>query len=192
MGRDHRWVGWLPALVIAFACNSTEDMPSPSGSSASTGVLQLRPVIEIVPRSAADWDATQFTCPDHGESLRDCVSSALDAPRIVLPGPTEAGEDKYVLGPRIVDGSDVEGAIAQPDAQPGVGWMVYVDLTNEGTERFETATEAAAGSAIAIIIDGRIVSAPVVAVPISSGDVVIARGLTQRQAGSLASLIDPG
>jgi preprotein translocase subunit SecD len=97
-----------------------------------------------------------------------------------------------VLGARIVDGSDVERAIARPDVQLGGGWIVYVDLTAEGTEAFETATETAVGSQIAIIIDGRIVSAPVVAVPISSGDVVVASGLTQRDATALATRLDPG
>ena len=192
-GRDHRWAGWLLALVIASACSSTEDMPSTSGSNASTGgALQLRPVIEIVPRSAAGWDATQLTCADHGEPLRDCVSSALDAPRIVLLGPEEAGEDKYVLGPRIVDGSEVERAIAQPDAPPGSGWSVSVHLTADGTAALETATEAYRGSQIAIVVDGRIVSAPTVAAPITGGDVVVANALTERAATSLAMHLDAG
>ena len=97
-----------------------------------------------------------------------------------------------MLGAGIVDGNDVERAIAQPDAQPGSGWSVYVNLTAEGTAAFETATEAAVGSEIAIIIDGRIVSSPVVAAPITSGDVVLASGLTERAATSLASKLDPG
>jgi SecDF, P1 head subdomain len=178
--------------VLVSACTSSQDMPSPSGSiGPSDGAeLQLRPVTGIVTRSSADWDETELTCMDHGEGLRDCIVSTFDARRIVLLGPGTRGE-KYVLGARIVDGSDVERAIAQPDVQPGGGWIVYVDLTAEGTEAFETATETAVGSEIAIIIDGRIVSAPVVAVPISSGDVVVASGLTQREATALASRLDP-
>ena len=168
-------------------------MPSPSGSIASSegADLQLRPVIEIVPRSSTHWDGTDLTCAALGEALSKCVAATLDAPRIVLLRPGEAGE-KYVLGPRIVDGSDVEKAIAQQDAQQGVGWSVYLELTPEGTVAFETATEAAVGSKIAIIIDGRIVSSPVVAAPITSGDVALASGLTERAATSLASKLDPG
>jgi preprotein translocase subunit SecD len=48
------------------------------------------------------------------------------------------------------------------------------------------------GSRIAIVVDGRIVSAPTVQVPISSGEVVVASGLTERAAASLASRLDPG
>jgi K+/H+ antiporter YhaU regulatory subunit KhtT len=47
------------------------------------------------------------------------------------------------------------------------------------------------GSAIAIIIDGRILSSPIVAAPITSGDVVVASGLTEHEATSLASKINP-
>jgi hypothetical protein len=190
--RVHRSPRWFIVLVLVSACTSNQDMPSPSGSIApSDGAeLQLRPVTGIVTRSSADWDETELTCMDQGEGLRNCIMSTFDARRIVLSGPGTRGE-KYVLGARIVDRSDVERAIAQPDVQPGGGWIVYVDLTAEGTEAFETATETAVGSEIAIIIDGRIVSAPVVAEPISSGDVMVASGLTQREATALASRLDP-
>jgi preprotein translocase subunit SecD len=97
-----------------------------------------------------------------------------------------------VLGSAIADGNDVDRAIAQRDAQPGSGWSVYVNLTAEGTAAFETATETAVSSEIAIIIDGRITSSPVVVAPITSGDVVLAGGLTERAATSLASKLDPG
>ena len=186
------WSWWLVVLVFASACGPADDRPSPSVSIApSDGAgLQLRPVTEIVSRSSADWDETQVTCAGHSDGFRDCLASTLDAQRIVLLRPgTHA--DKYVLGAVIVDGGDVERAIAGPDTQPGGGWVVYVDLTLGGTAAFETATEAAVGSAIAIIIDGRILSSPIVAAPITSGDVVVASGLTEHEATSLASKIDP-
>jgi preprotein translocase subunit SecD len=183
---------WLLVLVFAAACGPADDMPSPPGSMApSDGAgLQLRPVTEIVSRSSADWDETQVTCAGHGDGFRDCLASTLDAQRIVLLRPGTHG-DKYVLGAVIVDGGDVERAIAGQDAQPGTGWIVYVDLTLGGAAAFEAATEAAVGSAIAIIIDGRILSSPIVAAPITSGDVVVASGLTEHEATSLASKIDP-
>ncbi len=177
--RDRRLALWLLALVIASACSSTQDTPPPSGSTVASdgGAFQLRPVIEVVPRSAAAWDQTELTCAVRGEGLRDCVGAALDAPRIVLLGP--AG-DKYVLGPGFVDASDIENAGAAPDAPPSTGWSISVNLTADGTAALQTATETAMGSRIAILVDGRIVSAPTVQAPITSGDVVVASGLTER------------
>jgi len=153
------------------------------------GAFQLRPVVEVVPRSAAAWDQTELTCADPGEGLPDCVEAALDAPRIVLLGPAE---DKYVLGPRIVDAGDVEIAAAQPDAPPSSGWSVWVNLTADGTAAFQTATESAVGSKIAIVVDGRIVSALTVEATITSGDVVVTSGLTERDATAMASRLDAG
>ncbi len=178
--------------MIASACSSAEDTPpTPSGPTAASagGTFQLRPVVEVVPRSAAAWDQTELTCAGRGDDLRDCVGAAADAPRIVLLGP--AG-DKYVLGALIVDETDVEHAAAQPDAPPSSGWSVSANLTADGTAALATATESAVGSRIAIVVDGRIVSAPTVQVPITSGDVVVASGLTEREATSLASRLDPG
>ena len=189
--QDRRWVWWLLALVITAACGSIPDKPPPSGSTVASndGAFQLRPVVEVVPRSAAAWDQTELTCADRGEGLRDCVGAALEAPRIVLLGP--AG-DKYVLGPRIVDAGDVEKAAAHPDAPPSSGWSVSVNLTADGTAALETATETTIGSRIAIVVDGRIVSAPTVEATITSGDVVVTSGLTEREATSLASRLDAG
>ena len=149
----------------------------------------MRSVVEVVPRSAAAWDQTELTCTDRGEGLRDCAEAALDVPSIVLLGP--AG-DKYVLGPGIVDANDVENAAAVPDAPPSSGWSVSVNLTGDGTAALQTATETTVGSRIAIIVDGRIVSAPTVQTPIASGDVVVTSGLTEREARSLATRLDPG
>jgi preprotein translocase subunit SecD len=113
----------------------------------------------------------------------------VDAPRIVLLGP--AG-DKYVLGARIVDAGDVEIAGARRDAPRSSGWSVSVNLTADGTAAFEAATETTIGSRIAIVVDGRIVSAPTVQAPITSGNVVVTSGLTEREATSLASRLDAG
>src|SRR4029453_13713748 len=118
-----------------------------------------------------------------GEGLRDCVAASLDVSRIVLLGP--AG-DKYVLGPRIVDASDVENAAAHPAAPPSPGWALSGNRPADGTPAFQTATETPVGSRIAIVVDGRIVSAPTVQAPITSGDVVVTSELTEREARSLA------
>jgi preprotein translocase subunit SecD len=124
-----------------------------------------------------------------GEGLRDCVGAALEAPRIVLLGP--AG-DKYVLGARIVDASDVENAGAVTDAPPSSGWSVSVNLTADGTAAFGTATESAMGSRIAIVVDGRIVSARTVQAAITRGNVVVTSGLTEAKRGRWPRGSTPG
>ncbi len=187
------------ALLVASACDraegggtspSTTQRPETSTVAPPDGTdLQMRPVDRIVTRASPDWTETPLTCRGHGRSLSDCVASAPDDAGIVLPGP-EAEAERYVLGPVIVDGADVARATAQP--QPGDGWFVSVDLTAEGTTALLAATGAAAGAAdprnrIAIVVGGRIVSAPAVMAPISSGAVVVTSGLTETDAESLAA-----
>lgn len=131
-----------------------------------------------------------MTCSPVDATFGDCVEGTVDAPRVVFVGSGEA-TDKYVLGPRIVDATDVERAIAQPEAQTPSRWSVIAELTDEGTAAFATATRADVGSQIAIVVDGMVVSAPTVAAPITSGSVVLASGLTEREATSLVSKLDP-
>jgi preprotein translocase subunit SecD len=67
-----------------------------------------------------------------------------------------------------------------------------VNLTADGTAAFQTATKNTVGSRMAIVAAGRIVSAPTVQAPITSGDVVVTSGLTEREARSLATRLDAG
>jgi preprotein translocase subunit SecD len=168
------------------------------GSSSSASVapsqhtgLQMRQVLEIVPRSSADWDETKLTCSAQGEALSECVASARDVGRIVLLRHEQGGR-RYVLGPVIVDETDVERATTQLEQQPDL-WSVSIELTAEAAEAFTAATQVAARSPgpqneIAIILDGRIVSSPIVSGPIRSGKLVITGGFTDTVAKSLASI----
>ena len=152
--------------------------------------FQMRQVLEIVTPSSADWDETELTCSAQGEALSDCVASARDAGRIVLLLHQRGGQ-KYVLGSVIVDETGVVHATAQREGpyapSYSANWSVYINLTAEAADAFQAATEAAVGSQIAIIVEGRVVSSPTVAAPITSGNVVITGSFTKTQARSLAS-----
>jgi preprotein translocase subunit SecD len=206
----HRLQWWIVVLVLvlASACSRAHEAAPPASGSPSTtesssdsiapsqrANLQMRQVMEIVPPSSAAWDETKVTCSAHGQALSDCVASAQDVGGIVLLGP-EQGDGKYVLGPVIVDETGVVHATAQREGPyaPSYSayWSVYIDLSADGAEAFELATEVAAGSGypqdqIAIIVDGRIVSSPTVMAPIPNGSVVLTGSFTESQARLLAS-----
>lgn len=201
--RPHRLPWWIALLVLASACSradeaaSSPSMPSRTTAPSSGWVapsqhvnFQMRQVMKIVSPSSADWSKTRLTCSAQGEALSDCVASTLDAARIVLLRP-EPGGEKYVLGPVIVDGTDVERATAQLVQQPDF-WSISIELTAEAAEAFKAATQVAARSLdpqnqIAIILDGRIVSSPIVSGPIPNGNLIITGGFTETEAKALAS-----
>jgi preprotein translocase subunit SecD len=204
----HRLQWWIAVLVLASACSRAGGAASPASVSPSTTEsssdsvapshhtgLQMRQVIEIVAPSSADWDETKLTCSGQGEALSECVASARDVESIVLLRPVQGGQ-KYVLGSVIVDETGVVHATAQREGPyaPSYSayWSVYVDLTAEAADAFQAATEAAVGSLdpqnqIAIIVEGRILSSPTVAAPITSGNVVLTGSFTETQARLLAS-----
>lgn len=201
--RPHRLPWLLAILVLASSCGradetasspsmstGTMESSSPSVAPSQHTSLQMRQVLQIVPRSSADWDETKLTCSAKGQALSDCVASALDVGRIVLLRPEQGGQ-KYVLGSVIVDETGVLHATAQREGPYAptysAYWSVSIEFTAEAAESFQVATEAAVGSQIAIIVEGRIVSSPTVAAPITSGNVVITGSFTKTQARSLAS-----
>ena len=168
----------------------TVDSSSHSVAPSRRAKLQMRQVIQIVAPSSADWDETKLTCSGQDEDLSECVASVRDVGRIVLLRAEEGG-NKYVLGSVIVDETGVLHATAQREGPypPSYSayWSVFIDLTAEAAESFQVATEAAVGSQIAIIVEGRIVSSPTVAAPITSGNVVLTGSFTKTQARSLAT-----
>jgi preprotein translocase subunit SecD len=201
--RLHRLPWWIAILVLASACSGAYDPASspsisPRTTETSSGSvdplqranLQMRRVIEIVTPTSANWAKKRLTCSGQGDVLNDCVASKLDAVRIVLLRPEDGW--KYVLGPVIVDETDVEQATAQLEQQADLGWSISIELTADAADAFQAATEKAAGSLdpqneIAAVIDGRIVSTPTVLVPITGGEFLLQGRFTESEAKTLAA-----
>jgi preprotein translocase subunit SecD len=151
--------------------------------------MQQRPVLEVVYYGSPAWKRTALTCAPHDDSLMRCVDQTLDSNLIVLVG---ARRDKYILGPVVLDGSDVlqASAVKQIGYQPG--WEVRFELTAEATQRFADATKEAVGKQIAIIVDGQVVSAPTVQDPILNGTGVITGSFDEERAKALAAQLNGG
>jgi hypothetical protein len=160
--------------------------------------------------------------PRHGVSTRDEYvwsedPAALDAwlttwnaartppgdQRIVLERTAEigpAGRPKwrtYVIETRpIVDGANVVRASVTFDANTGLP-EVEVELDRDGTQRFGDATAGAIGRKLAIVLDGRVKSAPVVEQTITGGRISITMGVgdateQHRQADELVAVLRAG
>jgi len=186
---------FIVVLGLATACTSGGSTPlaSPSVSAsrpvdpAVYALFQMRPVAEVLNRSSAEWDATPVTCSPEVDDSNACAASADNAERIVLAGP-HGSRQRYVLGAVIVDAADVSEAGAHLQGPTG---EVSVALTPAGSDAFADATRRLAGTTspgnrVAIVVNGRVVSAPVVQVPITSGQLIVT-GLT-RSAARLLTL----
>lgn len=194
-------IGCVLALsLLPASCgrtNTQADAPRLDADQPSE-ILQFRAVTAVVHRSSGDWATTPLTCSARDQSTGACTGSIGEARSVVLLAPHSEGSIKYVLGPVIVDASDVVSAVASPPADvvlpaDNVGWVVDVKLSADGTEAFSAATMRALGSPtrqIAIIVDGVVVSAPEVVVPIRTGSVRITGSLNERKAEALAARLN--
>ncbi len=138
--------------------------------------------------------------------------------RVELPGAKDANEAIKAIGKTaqlqfvlsdntfVLDGSQVKDAGITTDSQNG-GYAISLEFTGDGASAFKTATEKAlsgtvqsandgvANGAIMIILDGQIISAPVVNNVISNGKAEITGGtggFSEDEATNLSALIRGG
>lgn len=123
-------------------------------------------------------DVPAMEAPRDGDEPAECTLHCL--------------EDEVILG-----GADVADAQVQEDPN-GVGPILAIELTADAAEHFEAATRSHLRRALAIVIDGEVVSAPIVMSAIPGGRVVITLGTARdpsaqrREASALAVALRPG
>jgi len=138
----------------------------PEAKPAAAGTLQFRRVLKAQPNG--------------------CAKAPVVAN--VLCG---ADGTRYTLGKTELDGTHVRDVEAVADTQ-GAGWLVMLKLDAEGTKTFATltgqlVTNKPPTNQLAIVVNDRVVSAPMVSAPITEGRVQIAGNFTSKQAKQLAA-----
>lgn len=135
--------------------------------------------------------------------------------RVELPGAEDAEEAIEQIGRTaqlqfamadgslVLDGGDVKNATTSTDTEKG-GYAVALEFKPEGADKFADATarayngevqsaiEGVHDKAIVILLDGQIISAPVVNGPITGGQCSITGDFSQDEAKNLAALIRGG
>lgn len=105
-----------------------------------------------------------------------------------------AGDDGKPEGEKVLDGTDVDEATAQYNAEMG-GWYVALQMTTDGAKKFATATGNNVGKQISIWMDDTMISAPQVNETITGGQAVISSSsgdFTQEEVEKLARQINSG
>lgn len=90
-----------------------------------------------------------------------------------------------------VDGASLENAQASTDPQTGQ-WVVNFTLNALGARQFADVTTANVGKLFAIVLDGKIIEAPVIREPITGGSGQISGNFTPQSATDLALLLRAG
>ena len=145
----------------------------------------------VLRRRLEPWFATlKYPADTHlhlGQSYDDAASG----------GERRAVVRSYLLrGASVITGANIVDAIAVPDDIDGTAF-VMISLDDEGAQRFEQLTRENVRRRIAIVVDGAVISAPVVQEPIAGGEIRISMGAgpyeeAWREARELAASLRAG
>jgi preprotein translocase subunit SecD len=199
-------------LLAVSACTATQQ-GEPKKEAWLTGKLTFRKVESVTPVSApssalssgrptpqneAGDQAVQTaraTRQSKDATIRKQVLSTFDcaAPDPLVGNDDEAaplvtcdsGEAKYDLGPVFLDGDRIVKAKASP-SEYGNGHVVTVEFDDEGARTWSDFTTANVGNQVAMLINGRVLSAPSIESPITGGTTQITGQFTADQADQLA------
>ncbi len=110
----------------------------------------------------------------------------------VLPSDDRSGPPSWVVRKKIeVDGGELETASAALDQRTGQ-WIVNFRFNSNGGRKFANVTKDNVGKPFAIVLDGKVISAPVIREPILGGSGQISGNFTVQSANDLALLLRAG
>jgi preprotein translocase subunit SecD len=163
--------------------------PSPSAGATAPAPAAQPPAAEGPPSAEEQAQLAALDCADLPEG-------SLDDPSKSLFTCDEGNANRFLLGPADVVGTDVSSASARIP-QGDVSFVVNLDFTDEGSDKFFDSTQKLAGqtfpnNAFAIVLDGKVVSYPTVNEPIPGGQATISGSFTQAEAQALATVLNYG
>jgi len=137
-------------------------------------------------KSLAAFNA--FSCPANGE-----VADIDDDPDKPLVTCDEFGQ-KMLLSAALIEGTDLSSANTLPPSQQSVEWGVDLNFDRDGTTEFARISQALVNSdkQFAIVLDGRVISAPTMEGLILDGNAQITGQFTEAEARSLATSLKYG
>ncbi len=174
-----------------------------------TAVLQFRRVLEVIPPGTPGYEAAGGNCddildgpPPADEEVVLCGREPAAGGEAEDPDAAETPLTKYRLGPVEVAGDDVDDATAELE-QSGLSWFVSLDFSREGDRAFQQLTGelacepvSAPTRQLAIVLDGRVESAPEVNADVACGQGISGGGIItvggEQEARDLAVVLRTG
>jgi preprotein translocase subunit SecD len=138
----------------------------------------------------------KFTCPANGKN----APPVNDIPTKPLLTCDQDG-NKLLLSAALIEGTQLKSAQATPPNQQNVQWTVNLTFDSAARKTFATVTQQIANQTspltnqqkqFAIVLDGKVISAPTVNGIINNGQAEISGSFTQQSAQSLANSLKYG
>ncbi|MEU4833016.1 protein translocase subunit SecD [Streptosporangium sp. NPDC023615] len=175
---------------------------TPGASAAPTAPPSTMPTAPTAPADpAAGMDTTgidpaalkQFETLD---CSKDAGKGAQDAPDKQYVGCSADGAAKYILEKAAVTGTSIDTASSGVEQTTGE-WLVQLSFKGQGPDQWSKVTTTAFNSQaprnqVAMVLDGVVISAPVIQEPITGGRAQISGSFTQVTADELANQLKYG
>lgn len=179
----------------------------------TTAQLRFRPVLEVLPagsdphKAATPPDCTDNTTFPEDDPTKELVLCARTLDQTTGAELPPAQWEKVRVGPAALSGADVSGASAEPPSTTGgsLTWAVSLDLTSDGSKKFEDITGKLACNPdgdpkrqLAIVLDQIIESHPQMGTDvqcnqgIGGGQATITGNFGQAEADELALVLRYG
>jgi len=188
-----------PTAAVGEDGTTATPTPEPTPSAALNDVPTTSPTnasdLAYVTEALAD-EYTNFDC--QSEDAETTNVAPADEPLVTCD---EDGLYKYILGPVEVAGdtiTDATNSLVTTSAGVSTGeWGVNIVFDNEGTEQFAAVTErlfnlTGSQNQFAIVLDGRVISAPTTNAVITTGEPQISGSFTQESSKTLADQLKYG
>lgn len=190
----------------APSATSSQPAPPPDDGSVDPEVAaQIRQAKELRqnPLLAPSADGTVQPDPAAQQAALaalDCSPNAKDPlagnddPKLPLATCDQDGIARYILGPSIIEGTEISDANANLDPQ-GVGYVVNLDFKSTGSKVWGDFTTANVGKQAAFVLDTEVVSAPRINEAIVGGSTTISGGeggFSQKESTDLANVLKYG
>lgn len=132
-----------------------------------------------------------FHLLDNSVTIQEAMNGRVPPGAKLLPA-IEANEGPYLVKNRVmVAGEDLVTANAEVNQQTSE-WVVSFRFNTSGARKFGDATRQNVGRPFAIILDEKVISAPVIREPILGGSGQISGNFTVESANELAILLSAG
>ncbi len=178
-----------PAPSPSVAPQPLPGQPTPASPQSAKGAPVDQP-LKWMNNPGAEWTQkfSKFTCPEKPENAAP-VQDAQAQPLITCD---DKGY-KYLLSASMIEGTQLSDASAGIPPQ-GVGYVVDLSFKSGARETFGDVTTALQGTGqqFAIVLDGKVISAPTVESAILNGNAQISGDFSQTEAQTLANSLKYG
>jgi preprotein translocase subunit SecD len=168
------------ALVALTACwpIGRRSAPSPKAGEPKATAPKA-----VVPKAAAPTVATPKPTPIETVEFRLAEDKpARGTQAMTIPG---TNETVRVHKTPVLDAKDVASAAARKSLWMDRGYSIAITLTPDGARKLEKVTTDNVGKRLAILVAGKLVSAPIIREPILDGSAVIEGGNISEQEASI-------